>query len=133
MPSTGAISPRRTGRQAPLCTIRDVTERELNGLRQSTQTSACASQRARHYCFIERNLLPRVAVLVGDLVDGSVYLVRETALGVPDVVLYLPHRGPPAFHGTAVFPWRKALATQRLAPASLTHAIHVRQAACASP
>ena len=54
MPSTGAISPRRTGRQAPLCAIRDVTERELNGLRQSTQTSACASQRARHYCFIER-------------------------------------------------------------------------------
>ena len=63
MPSTGAISPRRTGRQAPLCAIRDVTERELNGLRQSTQTSACASQRARHCCFIERNPLSRLAVL----------------------------------------------------------------------
>ena len=123
MPSTGAASPRCTGRRAPLCAVRDVTEHGLNGLRQSTQTSACASQRARHYCFIERNLLPRLAVLVGDLVDGRVHLVRETALGVPDVVLYLPHRGPPAFHGTAMFPWRKALATQRLTPASLTCAI----------
>ena len=72
--------------------------------------------------------------LVGDLVDGSVHLVRERALGVPDVVLYLPHRGPPAFQGTVVFPWRKALATQRLAPASLTRAISMpRQAACAGP
>ena len=83
---------------------------------------------------LNANLLLRLAVLVGDLVDGSVHLVRERALGVPDVVLYLPHRGPPAFQGTVMFPWRKALATQRLAPASLTRAISMpRQAACASP
>ena len=71
---------------------------------------------------LNANLLLRLAVLVGDLVDGSVYLFRETALGVPDVVLHLRHRCPPAFHGTAMFPGRKALATQRLTPASLTRA-----------
>ena len=72
--------------------------------------------------------------LVGDLVDGSVHLVHETVLVVPDVVLYLPRRGPPAFQGTVVFPWRKALTTQRLAPASLTRATSMlRQAAYACP
>ena len=58
----------------------------------------------------------------------------KTGLVVPDVVLYLPHMAPSASQGTVVFPLRKARATQRLAPASLTRAISMpRQAACAGP
>ena len=128
----GREAPRRTRRQSPLCAIGDTDRRRLNGLGQNTKTSARASERLRHYCFISEFFLPRLAALVGVLVDGSVHLVRERALGVLDVVLYFPHRGPPASQGTVMFPWRKALATQRLAPASLTRAIPMlRQAACA--
>ena len=94
----------------------------------------CVTARKAFTESLNAKLLLRLAVMVGDLVDGSAHLVHETVLVVPDVVLYLPRKAPPDFQGTILFPWRKALTTQRLAPASLTRAISVpRQAAYADP